>query len=232
MKRRVVVDIRFNNMGFQKDRLTRPWLEHRIKLFQELTLRSLLLQTNQDFLTLMKYDPLSHDNLFAVLKDLKIDLPDHIRFVPVAEVDGVMEKYMEGYDELYIARTDSDDLFHKGYIQKLHEYSHQPDTWALINQNGYYWDRDHHEMSATFYASPQFYVLIYKAEDFKNGFRYTVRDHGHVIKFPHEKLDGRNWVNVVHSTNSSPKKVPADNRLTPEEIDQILMEYVGEVHKK
>ncbi|WP_379136530.1 glycosyltransferase [Paenibacillus sp. sgz500958] len=231
MKRRIVVDIRFNNMGFQKERLTKPWIQHRIGLFKELTLKSLLLQSNQNFLTLLKYDPKSHDALFEVLEETGLHLPDNIRFVPVGEIDSVVSSYIEGYDELYITRTDSDDLLHKEYIQLLHDYRHLPDTEALINQNGYYWDWNRNEMAPAKYSSPQFYVLIYKADNYRKGERYTVRDHSFVIKFANEKLPGRNWVNVVHSTNSSPKKVPGDHRMTPDEIDKVLVNYLGRFQK-
>ncbi|WHX50380.1 glycosyltransferase [Paenibacillus woosongensis] len=225
MIRRLVIDIRFNNMGMCKDRLTRPWVEHRIKLFRDLTMNSLMHQTNQDFLTMLKYDPRSHDVIYEVLRDLQIDLPDNIRFVPVGEIDQAVSEYIQGADELYIARTDSDDLLHRTYFQRLHEYQHQPETWALLNQHGYYWDRDHNVMAPKFYASPQFYVLIYNVQNYLKGERYTVRDHGHVIKFPHEKLAGRNWVNVVHSTNTSPKRVPDEQRMKDGEIKAVLKDY-------
>ncbi|MNJ46503.1 glycosyltransferase [Paenibacillus bouchesdurhonensis] len=231
MTRRLVIDIRFNNMGMCQDRLTRPWVEHRIKLFRDLTLSSLLHQSNQNFLTLLKYDPRSHDVIYEVLSDLGIELPDHIRFVPVEQYEQAISEYIQGADELYIARTDSDDLLHKDYFQQLHDYRHKAETWALLNQNGYYWDRDRHVMAPKFYASPQFYVLIYKVKGFLNGERYTIRDHGHVIKFPHEKLAGRNWVNVVHSTNTSPKVVPEENRMKTEEINAILRDYMAKPPK-
>lgn len=214
-------------MGMCRDRLTRPWVEHRIKLFRDLTLNSLIHQSNQNFLTLLKYDPRSHDVIYEVLSDLGIKLPDHIRFVPVEQYDQAIAEYIQGADELYIARTDSDDLLHRDYFQKLHKYRHKPETWALLNQNGYYWDRDRNIMAPRFYASPQFYVLIYQAKNFLKGERYTVRDHGHVIKFPHEKLDGRNWVNVVHSTNTSPKVVPEENRMRADEIKGVLRNFMA-----
>lgn len=226
MTRRLVIDIRFNNMGMCRDRLTRPWVEHRIKLFRDLTLSSLKHQGNQNFLTLLKYDPRSHDVIYEVLTDLGITLPDHIRFVPVEQYEQAISEYIQGADELYIARTDSDDLLHKDYFQQLHDYQHQPESWALLNQNGYYWDRDRHVMAPKFYASPQFYVLIYQVNNFLKGDRYTIRDHGHVIKFPHEKLPGRNWVNVVHSTNTSPKVVPDENRMQIDEINAVLRDYM------
>lgn len=226
MKRRIVIDIRFNNMGFQKERLTQPWIEHRLALFRDLTMRSLLRQVNQNFLVLLKYDPLSHDALQNALKALDLKLPKHFRFVPVDQFDEAILEYIKGADELYIARTDSDDLLHRTYINRLHHYKHKPETWALINQHGYYWDKDNNVMAETFYAFPQFYVLIYSADEFSKGKRYVVRDHGHVIKFPHEKLPGRNWVNIVHSTNSSPKKVPEPNRLHPKDIQRVLVDFM------
>lgn len=54
MNRKIVIEINFNNYGMNPNRLTREWISERLDIFRTFTLRSLLSQTNTDFLSVVK----------------------------------------------------------------------------------------------------------------------------------------------------------------------------------
>lgn len=51
-----------------------------------------------------------------------------------------LKESCQSNDYIYIVRLDSDDLYHKTYIQQLHDYKPKKDTEVLINKNGYLYD--------------------------------------------------------------------------------------------
>lgn len=137
--------------------------------------------------------------------------------------------FAKGAEQLYIARLDSDDLYHKTFVQQLYDIQPQPQTMALINQNGYLWDSVNNEMAPAFHRSPQFYVYLYQTAEYAAGYRVKLPGrgtHGNVIELPHELLAPRNYVNIVHSNNTSVKRVPPNDRLNRDEMAQVLRDFM------
>lgn len=230
MNRKVVIEINFNNYGMNPNRLTREWISERIAIFRRFTLRSLLAQTNQNFLAVAKLAGGCSDIVESELAKYE-PLPENIRFGTSIESKRRIEAYIKDADELYIARLDSDDLYHKTFVQQLHDYRPKPETVALINQLGYTWDADNGEMAPMFHRCLSFYVFVYSAADYLAGERVVIPGkgtHGYVIELPHEVLPLRNYVNVIHSSNTSVKKVPPKDRLTPDEMNRVLAEFMGD----
>ncbi|KAA8997917.1 hypothetical protein F4V43_16810 [Paenibacillus spiritus] len=228
MRRRVVVEINFNNYGMNPNRLTREWIAERVGIFRRFTLKSLLAQEEQEFLVTGKVAAGSGEAVRAELAATG-GLPDSFLFAETRECARRVAAYAAGTDELFIARLDSDDLVHKTYIRQLCEYEPQPGTVALINQNGYLWDAEEGAMAPIFHPCPQFYVFLYSSSDYAAGHRIVIPGggHGNVPKLPHEILKPRNYVNVVHGANVSRKKVPAKGRLAPGEIQAVLASFMG-----
>ncbi|GGA31661.1 glycosyltransferase [Paenibacillus physcomitrellae] len=228
MDRKVIIEINFNNYGMDPHRLERGWIEHRLGIFRKFTLRSLQAQTNQDFLVVVRIAKESKDLIREILAK-QSPFPSHIRFGTIAESDKAILAFAKGHKQLYIARLDSDDLYHRTYVQQLYQVQPKPDTLVLINQNGYLWDSDYNEMAPIFYRSPQFYVFLYKTDEYAAGYRIKPiggKGHGYVINLPHEFLLPRNFVNVVHSSNTSIKKVPRNNQLSTNEVAKVLREFM------
>lgn len=225
--KRVVIEINFNNYGLDPARLTEPWIANRIAIFQKYTLRSLKKQTNQDYLCLIKTAGGCEQIIKSVLGTYP-PLPPHIRFVTSIEATRQTEAYIAGYEDLYIARQDSDDLFHKTFVQQLHQFKHKPTTQVLITQNGYMWDTVENTMIPMYFESPQYYTLIYSVKAFMAGKRYKLPGgHGYAIKMRHELLKPRNYVNIVHPSITSKKRLPAHiTRLTPANMKNILNDFM------
>lgn len=52
--RRIVIEINFNNYGMNPNRLTKEWIEERLEIFHQYTLKSLKKQSNQNVITVVK----------------------------------------------------------------------------------------------------------------------------------------------------------------------------------
>ncbi|MDF2923779.1 MAG: hypothetical protein K0R57_2693 [Paenibacillaceae bacterium] len=228
MDRKVVIEINFNNFGLNPDRLTHQWLEERIGIFRNLTLRSLKKQTSQNFLAVLKLAGGCTDIVERILATQE-PLPPHIQFGTSIESKYRIEQYIQGAQELYIARLDSDDLFHETFVQQLHDYRPQPGTVALVNCHGYLWDTVNGQLAEYYHHSPQFYTFIYRVQDYLDGFRVKLPGrgtHGNVIDLPHEIFTGRNYVNVIHRSNSSIKKIRKPDILPPEATGLVLSHFM------
>ncbi|RAV00526.1 glycosyltransferase [Paenibacillus sp. YN15] len=228
MSRKIVIEINFNNFGINPDRLSRQWLENRIGIFRGLTLRSLKKQTNQNFLTVLKLAGGCTEIVEEILRNQE-PLPPHIRFGTSLECKQMMEEYVQGARELYVARIDSDDLYHESFVQQLHDYRPRPETAVLVNCYGYLWDITAGHMAEDYHRSPQFYTFIYPVAEFLAGYRVKIPGrgtHGNVIELPHEIFPRRNYVNVIHASNSSAKKIRSKELLTPQEIQQVLSQFM------
>jgi len=198
-KKRIIININFNTHRFTDKRLTKEWIAERIGVFNKFTLRSLKNQTNQDFLTLVNYDPVTEGLVMDALANHE-KLPENVRFVTPRAAN--MIKNVEGYDYLYVVRIDSDNLYHKSFIQQLHDYKPKAETKVLINQKGYVYDSVNSKLATYFQVSPSFYTLVYKVENYLNGIIHTIPGtHGAAIQLPHEILDRSNYVIVIHTCN-------------------------------
>jgi hypothetical protein len=221
-KRRIVIEINFNNYGMNPQRTTEEWIENRISIFQKYTLKSLKKQTNQNFLTVVKLAEGCSEIINRALQKYE-PLPDNIKFGTSIESQRRIEAYIHGYDELYVARQDSDDLYHKSFVQQLHNYRHKPSTEVLINQDGYMWDTVDNRMIHIHFESPQYYTFVYTAKDYLDGKRYILPGgHGYAIRLPHEILKNRNYVNIVHPSITSKKRLPKGIGFAPEVMKKIL----------
>lgn len=203
-KIKIIIYIGLNNFGFTEDRFTKEWIDTRIGIFMNFTLKSLKIQTNQDFLALVRY----HEDTADIVKNVIYqyeELPPNIRFVDGKEFAKAIIDNIIGYDYLYLVRLDSDDLYHKTYIQQLHEYTPKEDTKVLINQNGYLYDSVNNRIAEYYHFSPQFYTLIYKVDNYLKGERIKSPGggHGNMIKLPYEIINERNYINHVHFQNAS-----------------------------
>lgn len=227
MKKKIIVTIAFNTFGFTEERFTKKWIDYRMKLFMNYTVQSLKAQTNQNFLTLVRYadetKPLIEEALSKYEK-----LPANIKFTG-KEYHRIVKEAIKGYDYLYLVRIDSDDMYHQTYIEQLHRYKHKKDTEVIINQNGYLYDTRTNAVAPIFYESPQFFTLIYKTSDYINGKRIsTPGGHSGAIKLKHEIIPKRNFLNIIHQHNTLPKNIlKKDSIVSAEEAERILKQFFG-----
>lgn len=233
LNRKIIVSSNFNAWKAKEaleSRLTKEWIENRIKVFMSHTLQSLKIQISQDFLALIIYDELSHGILQEILAQYD-ELPVNVHFVTTKKYDEMLRNYIDESDHFFLIRIDSDDMYHNSYIQQLQEYRPQESTIALINQDGYIYDSIQHRLAYWSHPSPPFYTLIYKTQEYLTGKRYKLPGgHSKIIQFDHEILKSGNFVVVVHSNNisthfnkSQRKEIITD----PDLLESILKEFKG-----
>jgi len=183
--------------------LDKEWNKYRLKIFTDYTLRSIKAQINQKFIAVLKCREEMIDFIKKELLNLT-DPPNNLMVMGTREYDSKIYKIIKDYKYLYEVRLDSDDLYHKDFINKLHSYNPDPGTEALISQNGYIYDIKTKRLASFFLLSPQSYVFIYKVKDFINGFYYKPKNgHGGVIKLKHELIPGYNYLDICHNKNTS-----------------------------
>ena len=201
MKEKIIIAwSRINGAPFKSNKEREEWIKYRMKIFMTYTANSFMRQTNQDFVYFINYDQEAKE---CVLNELKrySKLPNNIVFT-----DNYMEeikKLIVDYEYLYFVRIDSDDMYQKDYIQKLHDYIPKKETQVLISQNGYIYDIYDGRLGKWSYQSPPFFTFIYKTSDFLKGFRYFLKEgHKSAISLPHEILEGNNFMVIVHDKNT------------------------------
>lgn len=237
-KKKIIVSIKFNNWAYGPtsiERLSESWIKYRISIFMNYTLKSLVNQTNQDFTTVIQYDEKSEKTITEELKKYK-KLPENIIFTSSKNSKALIDQLIIGFDQLYLVRLDSDDMYHKSFIDYLHNFTPKEETMVLINQHGYIYDAVQNEITTTYRKSPPFYVLIYKTKDYLEGNRYSnIGGHTAMIKLPHEIFDERNFTIVVHSKNvltkfntrKSENNYDGDDVIVdPKKINLILKDFM------
>ncbi len=231
-KKKIIITTLFNAWVKSDDVLKKEWIERRMSVFMKYTLNSLKLQTNQDFLVLLRYHNDTADLIRSALERYK-PLPKNIIFVSSKNYDKEIIKHLNGYDTLYMVRLDSDDMFHKSFIRKLHEYKPKKNTEVLISQKGYIYDSVNNRIVEYFHPSPPYHALIYRVEDYLKGKRYRLASgHWDAIKLRHEILEGKNFISHVHSNNTlfsferSKGRMVGDIITDKSRINSILKEYM------
>ncbi|RDY23166.1 hypothetical protein CHF27_009455 [Romboutsia maritimum] len=231
MSKIIVIDMQFNTTrrANMTRRLSEEWISHRMKIFMNYTLQSLINQTNQSFLCFIYYDKQTEE---LVKKEIAKypKLPENIIF-SCEEEEGIY-KYIQGYDDLYLVRLDCDDMYHPSFIQQLIDYNPKEDTQALINQKGFVYDILNDKLGGWYHDTPPFHTLIYKVEDYMNGKRYVLKG-GHMgaIYLKHEIIDKENYVVTIHQKNTlNTFERHGTKVLNEDEKEKVMKEF--EIRKK
>lgn len=213
------------------------WIRNRIKIFQEFTLKSLKLQTNQDYNFFLCYDDSTDEIVQAELNRYE-PLPDNIHVVMKSKYLFEMLKYLQGREYVYFVRMDSDDAYHKTYIQQLHDYKPKLGTVTLINRSGYLYDSVNKEIGKCYCKVVTFYTFIYRVQDFLSGrifnpdFTDIDTEQYIALRVPHEFIEKRNYLWHIHNSNcittfGSWFTQIDDATKDPEIIENIISEYIG-----
>lgn len=235
MRKKVIINSHFNTAkGFEtiEDYMLKnyyekgessSWIEERMNIFMNYTLKSLKNQTNQNFTTLIQYDDRTEDMIFDALN--KYDkLPDNIQFVRKSDFRKELLKNCEGSDYAYLLRIDTDDMIHKSFIQQLYDFNHKENTEVIITQVGFLYDslkNIMYMMSTQPHQCPPFYTVIYKTEDLKENINeyYIPITHNEFFYSPHELLpEDYNFIWHIHTNNVS----KTDTRYTDHRLGKMI----------
>ena len=155
----VPLNIKFPHLGNNTDS---KWLQYRLKIFRDYTLKSLINQTDSDFRVAMVCCEESRD----VLRNEEIALrrvsPD---FMLVKDFYfSVKELYEDSLEDdweyIYLLKIDSDDMYHKDAIAKCKSSLIKEDRPRLIwFKHGYDYDIRNNKMWYMDFA-PSFYGVV------------------------------------------------------------------------
>ena len=110
----VIINIPFNNLGYNENRLTKEWITSRMDIFFEFTLKSLQCQTNQNFKAFINCDEKSMDIIKETLEERE-PLPSNVQFIDAKQSTRLICETVKDYEYLYLVRIDSDNLYHKDF---------------------------------------------------------------------------------------------------------------------
>lgn len=158
------------------------WFRDRIEIFKNHTLKSLLNQTNKDFIlwlsfrseernnplinrlhnlpfwTIFSFNGLAYfdDKNEEQNKTLKERLTEKLKALSIYKIDG---------DYIYLTRIDSDDMFHKDVVQLIQDQ--EPFEGALTLQLGNLYNKDTGEVAEwNPLTNPPFHTIMMKRETF------------------------------------------------------------------
>lgn len=201
-EKKLIVEIHFNDWGGTPERLTKGWIENRLALFMTCTLKSLQLQSAQDFTCYVLYDPKTEETIHDAIGKYK-PLPQNIRFVTPVGFKANLAHDIQGHQLFYRVYLSSDDMYHKDFIKNLLGYTPKTDTLALIPQYGYIYDSVQQRLGKFFFWLPSYGATIHSVDEFlsKKNLQYSWRD---ALKIPHEFINIKEpvWINHIHAFNT------------------------------
>ncbi len=173
-------------VGINK-RFSDEWLSYRISIFRNFTLKSLLNQTNKNFIVWFGFTKAEETNPIVLnfckfLATLPIEticsysgliyiddrnlesnttLPERLSqaLLPLKAVD------YEFGDYIYLTRIDSDDMFHKDVVELIQQQ--EPNVKALSLRLGYVYNKDTDQLADwNPLTQPPFHTIIFPKEVF------------------------------------------------------------------
>lgn len=221
----IVIEVHFNSIYFSDNIYNQEWINYRMGLTMDYTARSFIGQSDQNFHAFIYYMDGTEELIRKALQPYP-PLPSNIRFVPVSERDARVSEAIQGSERAYVARTDSDNMFSRDYVERLRAFAPKRTTEVIITQHGYLYDCATHRMATVTYRSPSFFAFLYSTQDYLAGKRYAVKTHNDAIHYKYELLGGRNYVVVIHQSNELLRfKVRPSELVDPSQVDALLAQY-------
>ncbi|WFD11384.1 hypothetical protein [Tepidibacter hydrothermalis] len=224
MNKKIIIDIPFNvkfqpfsptffnnhKVSFYKSQ-TKEWIDYRIDIFMKYTAKSLINQTNQSFICLVRYEKDTEDLVMNAIS--KYDkLPNNILFT--SNADDIINQCIKDYEYAYFVRLDCDDMYASTFIDQLYNMEHEKNLQCILCKKGYIYDINNDELGEIDHYSPPFYCLVYKTSDYLSNFRYKLKnDHLSAFQLNHKALTERDYIIIVHKKN------------TQNEYDDISSQY-------
>ena len=169
---KIKFNIPFNVYGnrFKEERLTQQWIDYRLDIFMKYTYTSLINQTNQNFIALIHYDPITETKIRTSLSRYPA-LPNNIRFVP--DMEAAIKDIVQNYNYFLLVHLDSDNMFHPYMMDKLLALDASTIRYVCC-QSGFILDLTTHKLAFYHHYLPDtFYTLIYPTKEYLAGYRIS-----------------------------------------------------------
>ena len=197
------------------------WMRHRVKIFTEFTLPSVMAQRCQDFTWLVLFDSRTPQEFYDILyafgypnmKLLWVDVSN--QEIPVSHdfLSNLVKQIVEPGDyDLITTRVDNDDAIRNDVISIIHEwYVSKPYSWTIKFPLGYLLDLNKNEIFQMQYWVNNCVTLIEGSLDAR-----TVYCAGHTTLSADAMVavgQKPRWIQIVHSENIANTSVDSGSRV-------------------
>lgn len=180
--------------------LNYEWIDHRLGLMSKYVLPSIIGQSDGDFYYVIQTRK-ETTNYVAEYIGSHAGGAKNIKVVSEEEYSKYLKSIITD-KKFYEVRLNSDDLYHRDFVKRLKAVEIDPNTEAVIAENGYMWYMNKDVVVEREFLSPPFYGYVYGADRFLGGFRYNPKNgHPGVVKMRHKVMKERNWLWLVHDQN-------------------------------
>lgn len=188
--------------GLSAGRLTPEWIANRLDLFFTYTLPSLLKQTNQDFTAVVLYDPLSRPVVMDELRN-RPSLPVNILFLTQVEFFALEDDLLKDSRYYCYAFLGSDDMYHRDFMQTLHDYEPHAPWMTLVPQYGYAYISPQDRLGQLFFWLPSYGAIMMLVDEYLS-LEYPPLSWMDAMITPHEHIWVQRpaWINHAHGANA------------------------------
>lgn len=210
----------------------KEWLETRIKIFKNYTIKSLLNQSEQNYLHWISFRPEEKDDpsvkdLEAFLKSFnynfvftffgfqyphpKFQTEEFKKTIPERLANSLLEvkQFYNKEKAVYLTVIDSDDLYHKDAFKEIQSHIFRT-KGALYFQTGYVYDLNSKKLADwNPKTCPPFFTILYSAEVFFDAKQHLIYRPGYLphmkipVVFKAIKLSDRKYMYGVHGLNDT-----------------------------
>lgn len=203
------------------------WMQHRMELFLNITLPSIMAQTCQNFTWLILMDPKTPQKYIDQISDisynnLNIVYLDGHPMDRKKVASSILKNIEPGHYDLITTRIDNDDAFNIETIQTIqYWYAPRPERWMITFSKGVTMNLRTNEIFPTEYLFNPFPTLIESSINAKTVFFW---DHFKIdVKVIEFIVGDFFWLQIIHSENvdnsmkdKPSRKIKKDRLLSPE----------------
>jgi len=218
----IIISIPFTGLGMFDGYRGDKWFKRRIELYHKYTLKSLLKQTNQDFVIWLQFRP--EERVNPLVKTIKTEktimtfggiciwddrkqneeqgLRDRLK-ASLPELNKIV-----GTEDVKMINIASDDMYSEEVVDSIQKAQFSPRT-ALTHQLGYIYHLSDRLAEWNPTTNPPFYCLMFPSEDFldpEKHYKFLDGFHSHedIIKvFNPVRMPDRRYMVLVHDANIS-----------------------------
>lgn len=207
---------------YKKSGRGKDWLDKRIDLAYDTSLRSLKNQTNKDFETVIVTN---RDSISQV----KARLGKNFTYIiSKKDLDRKLDKRPK--DLVYVTRLDSDDMYHPTVIEDIRSMNVAGYS-GLINQDGYLFDANSGKMAEFHHDNIAFQTVIHRGDEWRDIRGLGIYPHNELrARFRVKALPPWKYLFILHGDNDSSgpdlfRSNWAGRTLTHGEATAVLKEF-------
>jgi hypothetical protein len=210
--------------GLAKDRLTQEWIANRLDLFFTYTLPSLRQQTNQDFTAVVLFDARSKA-IFSEELRRRPPLPANILFLTEMEFFALEDALIAPCRYYCHAFLGSDDMYHRDFMQSLHDYEPHAPWMTLVPQYGYAFVSPLNRLGPFYFWLPSYGAIMMLVDEYV-GQGYPSLSWMDAMTTPHEHIWVQQpaWINHAHGTNMGVRLETFERWLDPDGASAFAVE--------